>query len=145
VGASEQIAALLYRYAALLDSGDLDGVAELFEHASWRSTLGTEVLQGAAAVRRVYDDVILYDGVPLTRHVISNVDIVCDDAPVASSRCYFTVLQATPAIPLQPILAGRYDDEFERVDGVWRFTDRLIHPDLLGDLSGHMRSTRRGS
>ncbi len=55
------------------------------------------------------------------------------------ARCYFTVLQAVPGLPLQPILAGQYHDEFEQVDGDWRFTDRLILPDLLGDLSRHMR------
>ena len=27
---------------------------------------------------------------------------------------------------------------FERVDGVWRFADRLIFSDLIGDLSRHL-------
>ena len=58
---------------------------------------------------------------------------------VRSRSCYFTVLQAVPGLTLQPILAGQYHDEFERVDGDWRFTDRVILPDLIGDLSHHMR------
>ena len=48
--------------------------------------------------------------------------MVCDGAPVATTRSYFTVLQAVPGLTLQPILAGRYHDEFEHVDGEWRFT-----------------------
>jgi hypothetical protein len=37
----------------------------------------------------------------------------------------------------QPIAAGRYLDEFERVDGVWRFSFRdYSQPDLMGDLRG---------
>jgi 3-phenylpropionate/cinnamic acid dioxygenase small subunit len=143
VGDRDAIAALLYRYAELLDAGELDAVAALFEHATWRSARTSEVLRGAEAVRHAYDGVILYeDGTPRTKHVITNVDIVCHDAPVASSRCTFTVLQATPGLALQPILAGRYHDEFELADGVWQFTDRLIHPDLVGDLSRHMRARR---
>ncbi len=135
---ADAIRSLLHSYAELLDAGDLDGVAALFEHATWRSSSRTDVLRGSEQVRDAYRGVILYDGVPRTRHVITNVTVVCADAPVAASRCYFTVLQSAPGLTLQPILAGRYHDEFERVDGEWRFTDRLILPDLIGDLSHHM-------
>jgi hypothetical protein len=55
------------------------------------------------------------------------------------ARSYFTVFQALPDFPLQPIIAGRYHDAFERVDGTWRFADRLILSDLIGDLSRHLR------
>ena len=53
------------------------------------------------------------------------------------------MLQATDGVPLQPIIAGRYEDEFEKVDGTWRFSERIIHPDLHGDLSKHMRGPTR--
>lgn len=136
---ADAIRSLIHSYAELLDVGDLDGVAALFEHATWRSSARADVRRGSAQVREAYRGVILYDGMPRTRHVISNLAIVCEDAPVASARCYFTVLQAVPGLTLQPILAGQYLDEFARVDGEWRFTDRLIVPDLVGDLSHHMR------
>jgi hypothetical protein len=85
--------------------------------------------------------VILYDGVPGTKHVISNLTVEVDEpGTTARARSYFTVLQTRPDFPLQPIIAGRYHDHFERVDGVWRFADRQIIPDLVGDLSRHMRS-----
>ena len=41
-------------------------------------------------------------------------------------------------LPIQAILCGRYHDAFERVGGAWRFADRLILPDLVGDLSRHL-------
>jgi hypothetical protein len=50
------------------------------------------------------------------------------------------VLQQVDDFPLQPIIAGQYRDRFEKVDGGWRFTERVIHPDLIGDLSRHMRA-----
>ena len=136
----EQIRALIHRYAERLDQGDLDGVAQLFADATWRSQGRDEVARGIEAVRRRYDGVILYDGTPRTKHVITNVSIVADGSDVATSRCYFTVLQSTPSLPLQPILAGSYHDEFARVQGAWRFADRLIIVDLVGDLSHHMRT-----
>ena len=53
-------------------------------------------------------------------------------------RSYFTVFQATPALPLQPIIAGRYHDRFARADGTWHFADRRIFMDLVGDLREHL-------
>jgi hypothetical protein len=49
------------------------------------------------------------------------------------------VYQATPQLPLQCVIAGRYHDVLEKVDGAWRFRDRYIIGDLLGDLSQHLR------
>jgi hypothetical protein len=54
-------------------------------------------------------------------------------------RSCYTVLQATDTLPLQPIAAGRYLDEFERVDGVWRFSFRdYSQLDMIGELSWHL-------
>jgi len=136
---AEQIRALVHSYAHLIDEGDLDGVAALFEHATWRSGRTGAVRRGAAEVREVFDDVILYDGTPRTQHAIANLTVISDGGAIATARSSFTVTQALPDFPLQPILAGRYDDELERIDGEWRFTDRVVHADLIGDLSRHMR------
>ena len=61
-----------------------------------------------------------------------------DDAGRAEVRSYFTVLQQTAVLPLQPIIAGRYVDTFERVDGAWVYRRKHIVPDLYGDLSQHL-------
>ena len=132
------ITALIMGYAERIDAGDLAGVADCFAGATYRSAQGGEY-RGAAAVRAVLERlVILYDGVPRTRHLTTNLVIeVAGDA--ATARSYFTVLQAAPGAPLQPIVAGRYQDRFARVDGAWHFADRLIFMDLVGDLSRHLR------
>jgi ketosteroid isomerase-like protein len=136
----EAIRALIHEYAELIDLGELDAVAALFTHGTWSSPGRGAPLRGADQVRRAYDGVILYDGIPSTKHVISNVTIeVADDGTTATARSYFTVLQARPDFPLQPVIAGRYHDRFELADGSWRFTDRQIIPDLIGDLSLHLR------
>jgi SnoaL-like domain len=136
----EAITALVMEYAERLDLGDLDGVAALFAHATWRSPGRVEPLRGTVAVRRAYDGVILYDGIPSTRHVVTNLVVTVGSPDRATARSVFTVFQARPDFPLQPIISGRYHDAFERVDGAWRFADRLILPDLIGDLSRHLRT-----
>jgi hypothetical protein len=49
------------------------------------------------------------------------------------------VLQARSGFALQPIAGGRYHDRFERRDGQWRFAERRVRIDLVGDVSGHLR------
>jgi hypothetical protein len=53
-------------------------------------------------------------------------------------RSSYVVFQATAKLPFQPIVGGRYEDRFERVGGAWRFTERLIHVDQVGDVSEHL-------
>ncbi|MGW0632590.1 nuclear transport factor 2 family protein [Streptomyces sp. NPDC002758] len=57
----------------------------------------------------------------------------------AVSRSYVTVLQALPDLPLQPIAGGRYHDRFEWRDGQWRFVERRVRINLVGDVSRHLR------
>jgi ketosteroid isomerase-like protein len=137
----EPIRALIGAYAALLDAGDLDAVAGLFSNGTFRSARDGRGRSGAEEVRAMYDPVVIYDdGTPRTKHVLGNIEITLDPSEAtATSWCTFSVLQAAPAGPLAVVLAGRYEDRFECSDGVWRFAERVVHPDLLGDLAQHMR------
>jgi hypothetical protein len=47
-------------------------------------------------------------------------------------------VQATDALPLQPIISGRYRDQFARGEQGWHFTRREMYVDLLGDMSQHL-------
>jgi 3-phenylpropionate/cinnamic acid dioxygenase small subunit len=136
-----QISAIVYRYAELLDGGDLDGVTDMFADATWRSAATGAVLRTREEVRAVYDRVILYDGSPRTRHLMDNLVIeLVDGSDEATGRCYYTVLQGgEPGTPIEPILAGRYVDRYQRGPSGWQFADREFHVDLSGDLSRHFR------
>jgi ketosteroid isomerase-like protein len=132
------IAGLVHAYAERIDAGDLDGVATLLADAVWRSPARPDGVRGVAAIRGLYADVILYDGSPCTQHSVANLVIeLAGDAATARSR--FTVLQARPGFPLQPIAAGRYHDAFARHGDGWRFAARTVLLDLVGDLSRHLR------
>lgn len=136
----DEITHLLFTYAERIDAGDLEGVAGLFEHATYRSQAGTEYRGTAAVLEVLRRFVVLYDGTPRTRHVTTNVIIEIDEPRnVATARSYYTVLQATDGLALQPIIAGRYHDRFERMSGVWCFADRFVFIDLVGDLSKHLK------
>jgi len=136
-----QITNLLYRYAELIDSGDLEGAAQLFAHARFELRDG-HVLEGAEPVLAMWraNVRIHEDGTPRTKHLITNPIVEVDEeAGRATCRSYYTVIQATDALPLQPIAAGRYHDEFVREDGVWRFDYRNYSLfDHAGDLSQHL-------
>lgn len=136
---ARQIENLLYTYAEYIDLGNFEGIAELFRHAVITSPAGGET-QGYDEVLAMYQNSTrLYPdtGTPHTKHVTSN-PIIEVDGDKASCRSYFTVLQSLPDLALQPIISGRYHDEFEKVDGNWHFSQRMMLPELFGDLSQHL-------
>lgn len=138
--AHAEITAAVVAYCERLDAGDFDGVAALFARGAFRSPAGTN-LEGAAAVRSQYDRLIGYpDGTPRTKHVLGNLTIDVDlGVGTATARTAFTVFQAAAGFPLQPVLSGRYHDRFTRHPDGWWITERMVRPDLHGDLSAHMQ------
>ena len=131
---------LIASYAELVDGGDFAGVGTLLADATFIG--GGGPVTGRDAIEKMFHDTLIVyeDGTPRTKHVTTNVAIEVDEAAgTAVSRAYFTALQALPDLPLQPIAAGRYHDRFEHQDGRWRFVERRVHVDLVGDVSRHLR------
>jgi hypothetical protein len=135
------IETLIMTYAERVDLGDFAGVADLFDGATYRSALGDDVMVqgGRDAVLNNFETLVRRypDGTPRTKHVTTNV-MVEVDGDTATARSYYTVMQQTEVLALQPIICGRYHDAFAKQGGAWRFTDRLIFSDLIGDLSQHL-------
>ena len=132
---------IIYSYAELLDLGDLQGCARLFTRAVLRVAGADDALEGADAVREYLESTVqLYDGVPGTKHLVTNLIVdIDDDRRSATARSYYVAFQARPELPLQPILAGRWHDRFERDADEWWLIERLIHPDLTGDIRFHIK------
>ena len=133
---------LIATYAELVDDGDFPGVGILLADATFTGAAGS--VSGRDAIEKMLrDSLIVYDdGTPRTKHVTTNIAIEVDEeAGTAVSRSYFTALQALPGLALQPIVSGRYQDRFERRDGQWRFVERQVRTDLVGDVSRHLRHT----
>ena len=134
------IESLIATYAELVDAGDFAAVGLLLADATFTGGAGS--VSGRDAIEQMLrENVIVYDdGTPRTKHVTTNLAIDVDEAAgTAVSRSYFTALQALPDLALQPIVSGRYYDRFECHEGQWRFVERRVHTDLVGDASRHLR------
>ena len=132
------IESLIFEYARKIDTGDFAGVADMFRRGKICSAFGDPTI-GYDAVLALYNSSTrLYeDGTPRTRHITTNLTISVD-GPRARAQSYFTVMQSLPGFPLQAIISGSYDDEFERIENQWQFSCRTMYPALLGDLSRHL-------
>ena len=151
---ADQIRNLIHRYAEAVDGGRFEVLSELFAHATLRFALGTGAptrsVPGPEAEAMYRGGIILYaDGTPRTRHLVTDTIIDVDEgAGRATARSYNTTLQQAPGYPIEIIATAKYEDIFERVDGAWRFSERLIrsasidnvHRDFIGDMSRHTRS-----
>jgi ketosteroid isomerase-like protein len=139
---SEAITKLIYTYADRIDAGDFDGVADVFAHATLTFEGFGDAVSGREAIAALYGRTTrrYENGTPRTKHVMTNVMVdVADDGETASSRSYFTVLQAVPgAFALQPVIAGRYRHTYTSIDGRWEVATMHITIDLVGDLGHHM-------
>lgn len=137
------ITSLMFEYAECIDRADFAGIGKLFAHAQIRSSAADPArgMRGEAAVRDFYANTnkVHTDGTLRTRHLNTNIRADINEATgVAVVRSSYLVLQATDVLPFQPIVAGRYEDRFERHGGVWHFADRLIHVDQVGNVSEHL-------
>lgn len=142
--AIEEIRRIVLAYPEMIDRGDLDGVARLFDGAKMCTMDASEddvPILGAADVRRMYAAVIFYDdGLPHTRHLITNLDICfSEDGKAATSRSHYSVLQGLPDFPLQVIITGRYEDTFAFDGTAWTLRVRREAADIVGDLSRHVK------
>lgn len=147
----EAIRRIILEYPFAADQGDLEAVGRLYEGTKVRvfDSFGVEHDAGwpsggsAGDIARHYGEVVrFYDnGTPNAQHLITNIDVRLDESgQTASARSYFTVIQATESLPLQVVIAGRYEDRFALKKGEWRLTDRDEYLNLMGDLSQHITS-----
>ena len=143
VDARNAIENLLFSYAERIDAGDFAGVGELFARARVLGPNGDVVGTGKDEIKTIFERStrVYEDGSPMTQHVTTNVILTFgSDGQTASTRSRFTVMQALPDFPLQCIITGYYEDRFrhDEAEG-WFFTERLMKPKLLGDLSRHLK------
>lgn len=136
----EAIRGLIHRYSTLVDSGDVAGLGELFAHGSFVVPGTNTHATGRAAAERIFGRSLRYhdDGTPQTMHLVGNVVIDLDEAGTsATARSYTAVFQGTATLALQVILTATYADTFEKVDGAWRFRERVVTFVHQGDTSQH--------
>ncbi len=140
-GSHHAITTLMYRYAECVDAADFTGIGALFAGGEMTTRGMPGAIVGADAVAALYahTNKVHSNGTLLTRHLTTNVIVDIDEAnDAATARSSFVVFQATPAVALAPIIAGRYRDRFERSDGAWRFAQREMDVQQIGNVSDHL-------
>lgn len=136
------ITSLMFRYAECIDAADFDGIASLFADAVMTNEGVEGEIAGGEAIKQLYVNTnrVHDDGTLRTRHLTSNVVVDIDEkGGTATARSSFVVFQQTSALPLQPIVTGRYRDRFDSAGGAWRFAQRHIVVDHVGDVREHLK------
>jgi 3-phenylpropionate/cinnamic acid dioxygenase small subunit len=134
------IESLIFRYTRYVDTCQWENLGNLFAHAVITANKTDQVLKGAETIGNYWKDINKqYDNGTLnTQHVVTNLEFdERADGAISVHSC-FTVLQATPNLPLQPIACGRYADVFEKADGGWRYRSKQIDVTLVGNMSQHL-------
>jgi SnoaL-like domain len=143
---TEEIRRIILAYPELMDRGDVDGVVAFLtgvrlSHANGflSSAVPDEDIPMLTAddVRTMYSRGLRdEDGLPRTKHVVTNIDIwFSDDGRGANSRAYCVVLRGAQEPSLQIVMAGRYEDSFEYDGDAWRLRVRRQYADIVGDLT----------
>jgi 3-phenylpropionate/cinnamic acid dioxygenase small subunit len=135
------ITTLMFRYAEYVDAADFGAIGDLFADAVITNEGVEGEIAGSEAVEQLYVSTnrVHDDGTLRTRHLTSNVQVDIDESGgTATARSVFVVFQQTPSLALQPIVTGRYRDRFARSSRGWRFAQRHIVVDHVGDVREHL-------
>jgi hypothetical protein len=134
----------IYRMGYHLEGGDFGAVGEMLESATFGADrIGRRVFRGRDEIMEQYrrTNIVYPEGGRRTKEIYSNVVIDIDlDRGTAKSTTSFTVAQQIPGATFALLVAGRYEDEWERMDGHWRWSDRYIVAQYHNDLDRHMHS-----
>lgn len=142
-----QIEALMFRYARCVDTAAYEELGKLFEDGEITSNKsrpdGKPGMRGIEPVATFYATTNKSHGPggkdgPLTHHIVTNVEYEKIAADEVTVRSCFVVYQATPRLPLQPIVCGRYRDVFQRKPAGWAFRSKFIEVTLVGNISEHL-------
>ena len=134
----------IYLIGYHLEAGEFAEMAEILSHATFEADkIGRGAFKGRDQIRQQYErtNMVYPEGGRRTKEVYSNILIDIDlDASKAASTTSFTVAQQVPGGPFDLLVAGRYEDEWERVDGKWRCSDRYVFAQYHNNLDKHMHS-----
>jgi len=123
-----EIEAVLLDYGRYLDSRDFAGYASLFaKDGEWIGGFGTVK---AAEIKAFMEKAMGTQNTAKNYHLLSNFVITVNgDTATAWSRWAFVVPGERGAAIAQ---AGRYDDQFVRENGKWKFKKRVASNDTAG-------------
>lgn len=129
--AESEIRGLLVDYATYLDARDYKAYTGLFtEDGEWTGGLGS-FKSPAAIEQMLLDNVGIYEPGYVNAsnfHTLANPHVEVDgDSATVTSMFLFWVRSGGESPMPQPVLAGRYVDEFVKLDGEWKVAKRTAY------------------
>jgi hypothetical protein len=142
--AQHEIERQIYQMGYHLEDGNFEAVAELLAHATFGADiLGRAAFRGREQIRQQYErtNVTYADRGRATKEIYSNILVDIDLAGGrATSITSYTVAQQPPGDSFGLLVAGRYEDEWQRVGAIWQWADRYIKVQYRNNLERHMHS-----
>ena len=134
---------LIAAYARCVDTADYAALGRMFASGEITANVRGDRLVGEEQVRTFYSTTnrTHADGTARTHHIVTNFEYHARSPGEVRVDSCFTVLQGTATLPLQPIVAGRYNDVFVKDKVGWRFASKHIIVTHLGNLSEHLTIT----
>lgn len=133
---------MIYQVGYALEAGDFARVAEIMGEATLGADMiGRRVYQGAEEIQAQYTrtNIVYPDRGRASKEIYTSVVVDVDvDQGTATSVTSYTVAHQPPDEPFALLVAGKYEDEWRRVDGTWRWVDRFIVVQYKNDLDRHM-------
>jgi hypothetical protein len=131
---------LVARYARCVDMADYAELGRMFAAGRITANVKDNVLIGETAVRDFYATTnrTHADGTARTHHIVTNFEYRANAPQLVELDSCFTVFQSTDRLPLQPIVAGRYNDVFVKSGTAWRFESKHIIVSHIGNLAEHL-------
>ncbi len=123
----EQIRDLVHRYCWAVDKGTLSDVMALFHDPSTLILAPGKKYADKSAVQQWYD-VYLQNRMEVLRHLIHN-QVITLKSDTATSKSYFDAVGDLKGESIT--VAGYYEDTLLRVNGEWKFTEKIIRLDFL--------------
>lgn len=116
---------LFAHYGLCFDIGDVEGFLALFlPDAVYELSRGRR-FEGHAQIRGYVEQAAASEWLPGRQHHVDQV-ILTGDCQRVSAHSYCTVTQRTSDGTLSLVYLGRYVDVCVKVDGIWRFQERIV-------------------
>jgi len=144
LASQREIEQRIYRMGYHLEDGDFDAVGDMLADATFGADrIGRRVFRGRDEITQQYrrTNIVYPEGGRRTKEIYSNIVVDIDvESGSAASTTSFTVAQQVPGEAFSLLVAGRYEDQWERVNSTWRWVDRYVIAQYANDLDKHMRS-----
>lgn len=116
---TDEIAALLYRYARAVDTKDWELYRSVFTDDAYIDYSSAGAIAGT---RDVVADWLSegFEAIPMSMHYVSNIEVINDDGGVARVRAMFYNPMQLPGMTELSYCGGYYHHEMVRTADGWR-------------------------